>query len=61
MADLDIEELGRIRITSVSRRPEAASRATAAIFVITREDIRRSGSSSLPEALRLAPGSRWRG
>jgi iron complex outermembrane recepter protein len=56
VADLDIEELGRIRITSVSRRPEPASRATAAVFVITREDIRRSGASSLPEALRLAPG-----
>jgi iron complex outermembrane receptor protein len=56
VADLDIEELGRIRITSVSRRPEPASHATAAVFVITREDIRRSGASSLPEALRLAPG-----
>ena len=56
VADLDIEELGRIRITSVSRRPEPADRATAAVFVITREDIRSSGASSIPEALRLAPG-----
>jgi hypothetical protein len=36
VADLDIEELGRIRITSVSRRPEPASHATAAVFFITR-------------------------
>jgi len=56
LADLDIEELGRIRITSTSRRPEPASRAAAAVYVITREDIRRAGASSLPEALRLAPG-----
>ena len=56
VADLDIEQLGQIRITSASRRPEPASRAAAALFVITREDIRRSGASSLPEALRLAPG-----
>jgi iron complex outermembrane receptor protein len=55
-ADLDIEELARIRITSASRRPEPVSRAATAIFVITREDIRRAGVSSLPEALRLAPG-----
>jgi iron complex outermembrane receptor protein len=56
VADLDIEELGRIRITSASRRPEPASRAAAAVYVITREDIRRAGAGSLPEALRLAPG-----
>jgi len=56
LADLDIEELGRIRVTSVSRRPEPAYRAAAAVFVVTREDIRRSGASSLPEALRLVPG-----
>ncbi|HKU60156.1 MAG TPA: TonB-dependent receptor [Gemmatimonadales bacterium] len=56
LADLDIEELGRIRITSTARRPEPASRAAAAVYVITREDIRRSGAVSLPEALRLAPG-----
>jgi iron complex outermembrane receptor protein len=56
LADLDIEELSRVRITSASRRPEPASRAAAAVYVITREDIRRAGAGSLPEALRLAPG-----
>lgn len=35
---------------------EPASRAAAAVYVITREDIRRAGAGSLPEALRLAPG-----
>src|SRR2546428_14189268 len=54
IADLSIEELGNIQITSVSRHPERLSDAPAAIFVITREDIRRSGATRLPEALRLA-------
>lgn len=56
LGDLDIEQLAQIRVTSVARRPEALGQAPAAIFVITREDIRRSGAVSLPEALRLAPG-----
>jgi iron complex outermembrane recepter protein len=56
LADLDIEQLARIRVRSVSRRLEPAATAAAAIFVISRDDIRRSGASTLPEALRLAPG-----
>src|SRR6266850_4468440 len=55
LADLSIEELGNIQITSVSRHAERLADAPAAIFVITREDIRRSGATRLPEALRLAP------
>jgi iron complex outermembrane receptor protein len=52
---LSIEELANIDVTSVSRRPERLQEATASVFVITADDIRRSGSRSLPEALRLAP------
>ena len=52
---LDLEALMNIEVTSVSRRAEALSDAAASIFVITRESIRRSGATSLPEALRLAP------
>src|SRR5437667_3039401 len=55
IADLSIEELGNIQIISVSRHAERLSDAPAAIFVITGEDIRRSGATRLPEALRLAP------
>src|SRR5467141_4206775 len=55
LADLSIEELGNIQITSVSRHAERPSDAAASIFVITGEDIRRSGATRLPEALRLAP------
>ena len=55
LAGLSIEELAQVEVTSVSRRPESLSRSTASIYVITAEDIRRSGAASLPEALRLAP------
>src|SRR5260370_1123457 len=55
LAGLDLEALMNIEITSVSRRPEPLSDATASIFVITSDDIRRSGVTNLPEALRLAP------
>lgn len=52
---LPFEELFNIEITSVSRRPERLADAASAIQVITAEEIRRSGATSLPEALRLAP------
>jgi iron complex outermembrane receptor protein len=51
---LSLEELMDIEVTSVSRRPEKLSDTASAIQVITQEDIRRSGATSLPEALRLA-------
>jgi iron complex outermembrane receptor protein len=54
--DLSIEELGEVRVTTVSRRAEPRSEAAASVYVITAEDIRRSGVTSIPEALRLAPG-----
>jgi iron complex outermembrane receptor protein len=53
---LSLEELGNIEVTSVSKGPVKLSQTPAAIYVITQEDIRRSGARSLPEALRLAPG-----
>jgi len=55
LSRLSLEELGDIEISSVSKRREPLSAAAAAAYVITREDIRRAGITSLPEALRLAP------
>src|SRR6266849_1862740 len=55
LADLSLEELANLEITSVSRRAERLADAPASLFVITGDDIRRSGVTSLPEALRLAP------
>ncbi|MDB5838685.1 MAG: TonB-dependent receptor [Herminiimonas sp.] len=55
LADLSLDALAGIRITSVSRREEALSDAAASVYVITAEAIRRSGVNSLSEAIRLAP------
>src|SRR5213596_1873142 len=51
---LSIEQLMNLQVTSVSKRPEQLSQTASAIQVITQQDIRRSGASSLPEILRLA-------
>ena len=55
LADLSLEELSNIEVTSVSRRAERLADAAASVFVISSDDIRRAGVTSLPEALRLAP------
>ena len=54
---LDLSQLMDIEVISVSKKLEKLSRAPAAIFVITQEDIRRSGATSLPELLRIAPAT----
>src|SRR5438445_5236726 len=51
---LSIEQLMNVEVTSVSKRPERLTQVASAIQVITQDDIRRSGVTSLPEALRLA-------
>jgi iron complex outermembrane receptor protein len=53
---MSVDELLNVEITSVSRREEGLMDAAAAIAVITNEDIRRSGVTSMPEALRMVPG-----
>ena len=55
LADLSIEQLAQIKVTSASKQLEPLSEAPAALFVITGQDIENSGALSLPEALRLAP------
>ncbi len=54
--ELSLQELMSIEISSVSKKEQMLSDAPAAIFVITQEDIRRSGATSIPEALRMVPG-----
>jgi len=51
---MSLEELMSQDVTSVSKEPEPLGQAPSAIQVITNDEIRRSGASSLPEALRLA-------
>jgi iron complex outermembrane receptor protein len=55
LADLSLEQLAQVTVTSAARREQPVLEAAASIFVITAEDIRRSGATSLPEVLRLAP------
>jgi iron complex outermembrane receptor protein len=54
LKNMSLEQLMAIEVSSVSRRPERLSETASAIQVITRDDIRRSGATRLPEALRLA-------
>lgn len=56
ITSLSLEQLANVTVTSVSKKQESLEDAAAAIYVITGEQIRRSGLSSLPEVLRLAPG-----
>src|SRR6185312_1648924 len=55
LKNLSVDELLNLRVTSVSKRSEPLSDAAASIFVLTSETIRRSGATTLTEALRLAP------
>lgn len=55
LGNLSLEDLGNVVVTSVSKNPEPLSDAPAAIYVISHDDIIRSGATSLPEILRLAP------
>jgi len=54
--DISLEDLLGTEVTSASRKAERLHEVAAAVFVITRDDIERSGATNLPEALRLAPG-----
>ena len=56
LLDLSIEELMKVEVTSVSKRVEKLTEVASAVFVITQDDIRRSGATTIPEALRMAPG-----
>src|SRR3569832_2359472 len=55
LSDLSLEQLSNIVVTSVSRREQSLGSAAASVYVITGEDIRRSGKTSQPEVLQLAP------
>jgi len=56
LLDLSLEELLQVTVTSVSKKAQPLDETAAAIYVISADDIRRSGATNVPEALRLAPG-----
>jgi iron complex outermembrane receptor protein len=56
LTQVSIENLMNMEVTSASKREQKLSRVAAAIFVITKEDIRRSGATNIPDLLRMVPG-----
>jgi iron complex outermembrane receptor protein len=56
LRNLSLEELMQVVVTSVAKKSQPVGETAAAVFVIQAEDIRRSGATNIPEALRLAPG-----
>lgn len=57
VSQMSLEQLMDIEITSVAKKRQKLSEASAAIYVITQEDIQRTGVTSIPEALRMVPGA----
>ena len=56
LANLSLEELSAIEVTSVSKSSQSLRSAPAAVSVVTSEEIRRSGATNIPDALRFVPG-----
>ena len=56
LAEESIEDLMNIQVTSVSKTEKKLSQTASAVFVITQEDIRRSGATNIPDLLRMVPG-----
>jgi iron complex outermembrane receptor protein len=56
LADLGIEELLNVEITSVTKKQTPLMATPAAVAVLTGDDVRRLGVTSIPEALRAVPG-----
>lgn len=56
LTELSLEQLMNTPVTSVARQAQPLAQSPAAIFVITQEDFRRSGATTIPEALRMVPG-----
>jgi len=56
LSSLSVDDLLNVEVTSVSRKGQKLSDTAAAVFVVTQDDIRRSGATSIPEILRMVPG-----
>jgi iron complex outermembrane recepter protein len=56
LTQVSIENLMNLEVTSASKKEQKLSKVAAAIFVITQEDIRRSGATNIPDLLRVVPG-----
>src|SRR5688572_3761297 len=56
VTELDLDQLVKVRVTSVGRKAQAMTDVPAAVYVIRQEDLKRTGSTNIAEALRAVPG-----
>jgi iron complex outermembrane receptor protein len=56
LSNASLEQLMDVQVTSVNKKEQKLARTAAAVFVISEEDIRRSGATNIPDLLRMAPG-----
>lgn len=56
VTDLSLDQLANAEVISAAKKPQALSETAAAVFIISREMIRRTGASTIPELLRMVPG-----
>jgi iron complex outermembrane receptor protein len=56
LANFSLEELLAVQFTEVSRKEQSAISVPSAIYILNAEQIKRSGATNIPEALRLVPG-----
>lgn len=56
LTEISLEDLMNVQVTSVSRKEQKLSKTAAAVYVVTQEDIRRSGARNIPDLLRMVPG-----
>jgi iron complex outermembrane receptor protein len=56
LTQFSLEDLMNVQVVSVSKKEQKLAKTGAAIFVITQEDIRRSGATNIPDLLRMVPG-----
>ena len=54
LKQLTLEQLANTEVITVSKEPAALQRTPAAIYILTQEDIRRSGATSLPSLVSMA-------
>ena len=56
ITEISIEDLMNIKVTSVTKEDQKMSQVAAAVFVISQQDIQRSGATEIPDLLRIVPG-----
>ena len=56
LTQVSIENLMDVEVSSVSKKDQKLLRTAAAVFILTQDDIRRSGATNIPDLLRLVPG-----